>query len=50
MVFRLRLHARPTVRGLTCFSAVDPGDFVMMRHMMYGLERRAEALDTVGSR
>jgi hypothetical protein len=25
-------------------AAIDPGDFVMMRRMMYGIRRRAERL------
>jgi hypothetical protein len=46
MVFRVRLHVEPTGSGLAYLAAIDPGDFVMMRRMMWGIKRRAESLPT----
>ncbi len=43
MVFRTRLRTAPTPRGLGYLAAMDAGDFVMMRRMMYGIRRRAES-------
>jgi hypothetical protein len=45
MIVRLRLQYRWSVRRSLYFQLFEPGDFVMMRKMMLGIKRRAEALD-----
>lgn len=42
LVMRLRVHVEPTMRGLAYLGAMDVGDFVMMRRMLYNIRRRAE--------
>jgi hypothetical protein len=44
LVVRLRLRVRATAPGLAFLAVMDPGDFVMVRRMLYGIKRRAEAL------
>jgi hypothetical protein len=44
MIVRLRLNYRWGVRRSLYFQLFEPGDFVMMRKMMLGIKRRAEAI------
>ncbi len=43
LILRLRLSYRWGVRRSLYFQIFEPGDFVMMRKMMLGIKRRAEA-------
>ncbi len=44
LIVRLRLNYRWGVRRSLYFRLFEPGDFVMMRKLMLGIKRRAEAL------
>jgi hypothetical protein len=41
MKIRLRLRARPTLRGTAYRIAMDSGDFITTRHRLVTLQRRA---------
>ncbi|MFG1710286.1 SRPBCC domain-containing protein [Nonomuraea sp. M3C6] len=43
MVFRLRIRAQPTLRGITYLATMDVGDFVAMRRQMLTIKARAES-------
>lgn len=43
LLLRLRLRVRATGPGLGFLALMEAGDFVMMRAMMLGIKRRAEA-------
>lgn len=42
LIIRLRVHVRPTVRGLAFLVAMDVGDWVMMRRQLLGIRERVE--------
>ena len=44
LIVRLRVQYRWNLRRSLYFQLFEPGDFVMMRKMMLGIKRRAEAL------
>ena len=44
LIMRLRLQYRWGLRRSLYYQLFEPGDFVMMRKMMLGIKRRAEAL------
>lgn len=43
LIFRLRLRATRSPRGIGFLLLMDAGDFVMMRKQLLGIRRRAEA-------
>jgi hypothetical protein len=47
LIFRLRLRATRSPRGLGFFLLMDAGDFVMMRKQLLGIKQRAEATGQV---
>ncbi|MBL8204551.1 MAG: hypothetical protein JNM09_10005 [Blastocatellia bacterium] len=47
LIVRLRLNYSWGVRRSLYFQIFEPGDFVMMRKMMLGIKRRAEAIHEI---